>query len=132
MEKQKKVIDASVILKWFVDEAGKEEALRLREEYLSGKISIVIPDLLFLEVINALRYKNKKEKGLNDVITALNEYQFHTERLSEFLLKSAISISLEYNLTLYDAVYAALAQLHGCQLITADKELGKLPNAVVI
>jgi predicted nucleic acid-binding protein len=50
------ILDASVILKWFVDEESSDQALRIRDEFCRGEREIVVPDLLLLEVANALRY----------------------------------------------------------------------------
>jgi len=50
------ILEVSVVLKWFVDEEDSDQALRLREEFYTGKREIVVPDLLLFEVANALRY----------------------------------------------------------------------------
>jgi len=50
------VLDASVILKWFVDEEDSVQALRIRDEFYNGNREIIVPDLLLFEVSNALRY----------------------------------------------------------------------------
>jgi len=50
------ILDASVVLKWFVNEADSGQALKLREDFYAGKREIVVPDLLFFEIANALRY----------------------------------------------------------------------------
>lgn len=50
------VLDASVVLKWFVDEEDSDKAIQLREKYYVGEREIVVPDLLLFEVANALRY----------------------------------------------------------------------------
>jgi predicted nucleic acid-binding protein len=50
------ILDASVILKWFVNEEDSSHALNLREEFYAGKREIVVPDLLLFEIANALRY----------------------------------------------------------------------------
>jgi predicted nucleic acid-binding protein len=50
------VLDASVVLKWFVNEADSGQALRLRKEFYAGEREIVVPDLLLFEIANALRY----------------------------------------------------------------------------
>ncbi len=50
------VLDASVVLKWFVNEADSGLALKLREEFYTGEREIVAPDLLLFEIANALRY----------------------------------------------------------------------------
>jgi len=49
------VLDASVVLKWFVNEEDSDKAVRLRKQYYLGEREIVVPDLLLFEVSNALR-----------------------------------------------------------------------------
>jgi predicted nucleic acid-binding protein len=132
MERQKKVVDASVIAKWFLNEPDSKNALEFRDKHISEEILIIVPDLLFIEVLNALRYKGNDEKALGEVNSSLWEMQLHIERTNPFLLEQAINLSVKHKLSIYDAVYAALAQLHGCQLVTADKELGKLPQSLKI
>lgn len=132
MAREKKVVDASVVTKWFVNEAGTDRALALREDHISGKVLLVAPELLFIEVLNALRYKDQKEKELEIVNRTLWEFQFHLERTNAYLLRQATRLALEHNVTLYDALYAALAHVHGCPLITADRKLSKIPQAVTL
>lgn len=48
------VLDASVILKWFIEEEGSKKADRLLDAYNAGKIAITVPDFLILEVSNVL------------------------------------------------------------------------------
>jgi len=132
MAREKKVIDASVVVKWFLDEEGSKEALLLRSAHIAGEISLVVPDLLFLEVLNALRYKGATQKGLADANRALWEIQFHIEKGNNFLLEKASTLALEHHLSLYDSLYLALALLYGCPLITADRSLAKVANVVVL
>ncbi|MBI4016319.1 MAG: type II toxin-antitoxin system VapC family toxin [Candidatus Aenigmarchaeota archaeon] len=49
--------------------------------------------------------------------------------MNEFVLLKAIELSVQYNLTVYDAVYCALAAVNGCNLITADKKILNVPWA---
>lgn len=57
------VLDASVVLKWFIEEEDSVQALRLREEFYTGEREIVVPDLLLFEVANALRYNKSFSVG---------------------------------------------------------------------
>ena len=41
------ILDTSVIAKWFLEETDTEIALRIRDDYVSGKIDIEIPDCCF-------------------------------------------------------------------------------------
>lgn len=130
MARQKKVVDASVVVKWFSSEQKTSEALKLRQEHLNGETLLVVPELLILEVLNALRYKKTDREFLSRVSKDLFDFQFHVEHLNSFLLDQAANISLQYHLSFYDALYAALAVIHGCLLVTADEKLKKHPSAL--
>ena len=130
MEKQKKVVDASVIVKWFMEEDNSDKARILRNEHVTGKTILVIPELAIAEVINALRYKKFEKEKLKEVNKILWEFEFKIERLNENLMQKTIETALQRSLTIYDSVYVALAHLHGVPLITADKEIVHLPNVV--
>lgn len=132
MAREKKVVDASIMVKWFVNETGTEEALKLRDEHISGKITLIIPDFAFLEVINALRYKRYDEEALKKANESLWDIQPHTQRLNESLLYKASQLALTYDLSLYDALYLAVAVLLGVPLITADEKLSKVPSVVLL
>ncbi len=130
MERQKKVIDASIAVKWFVNEDDSNKALEIRNSHINGDITLVVPEIMFLEVLNALRYKKLDKESLNNVNTDLFGMQLHLEKTSEFILEKAIQIALNYDLTIYDALYASIAQIHGCPLVTVDEKLKKFPSAV--
>ena len=57
MEREKKVVDASVLFKLYAHEAGSDKAIMLRDAHVDGKILLIVPELIFLEVLNAMRYK---------------------------------------------------------------------------
>jgi predicted nucleic acid-binding protein len=130
MEKQKKVVDASVLAKLFLDEPGKEAALRLKSEHLSNAVTLIVPELLFLEVLNTLRYKYQSAPVLSKVNAALFDLQLVIKNIDFSLIEKSIENSIKHNITIYDAVYVALAEIEGCELVTADKELYKIPNVV--
>ena len=130
MEKQKKVIDASVIVKWFLNEENSEKALKIREDHILEKTILIIPELTFIEILNALRYKGTNVQRLLDVNKSLWEMQFKVEKINSFILDKAIENSIKYNITIYDSLYVTIAQIHGTSLITADKELLKIPNSI--
>ncbi|HLC75186.1 MAG TPA: type II toxin-antitoxin system VapC family toxin [Candidatus Nanoarchaeia archaeon] len=55
MAREKKVIDASIAVKLFVEEENSSKAEALVEQHIKGEILIVVPGLIFFEVMNALR-----------------------------------------------------------------------------
>lgn len=130
MAREKKVVDASIVAKWFVTEKDTEQALQLRQDHLTGKALLIVPELLFSEVLNILRYKGHGQKVLEEANASLWEIQLHIEHTNTFLLQRAISLALQFKLSLYDALYAALSQIHGCPLVTADEKLRKYPLSV--
>ena len=132
MEKQKKIIDASVIVKWFADEEDSKKALTLRQDHIKERAKIIVPELIFAEVLNALHYKGKSEERLKEANQALWDLQLQIEKTNIFLLNKAIELSIKHEITLYDAIYLALANVYGCPLITADLTLGKLPNTILL
>jgi len=120
------IADASVIIKWFIrlEESDRKQALAIKKQMLDGKFILAVPDLLFYEVINILTIKQKiKKTNLYQMIKFIFKYPFKIVWPSENLLSSASKLAQIYNLTIYDAVYLALAQELGCPLVTADRKL---------
>jgi len=130
MAREKKVADASVIVKWFLNEADSEQALRYRDEHINGQTLLVVPELAFVEVLNVLRYKSKKEDQLKESIQALFDIQLCVQRLNTTLLEKTLLLALKYDLSIYDALYAATAAFHDAPLITADKALLLVPQSI--
>jgi predicted nucleic acid-binding protein len=118
------VIDSSVAVKWFSQEAGTEAALVLREDAFSGKCRLEAPDLLLFELANALRFNSRF--NAEDVKLALGSIldmgiSFHSAEGP--LLSRAVDLAFRYRMTVYDACFIALADIRGLPLITADEKL---------
>lgn len=124
MERGKVVLDASVVVKWFVEESYSKEARLLRDTYANGLIDLVAPNLLFYEVINALKYSGGfGEDELKEVIEALKDYQITLYEFSGNIALKAIEVAMRKGITIYDATYVALAYELGTILYTADEKL---------
>jgi len=56
------VIDASVAVKWFLDEAHTRAALALQSDFIEGRLTLRVPSHFPYEVLNALtssrRFRN--------------------------------------------------------------------------
>ena len=52
------VIDASVVVKWFIEENDSDKALLLRDRFIDGKVELYIPILLYFEVRLNIYHKN--------------------------------------------------------------------------
>jgi len=66
------VLDASVLLKWFLQEPGSDSALELKHRYLEGDVAIALPDLALYEVPNVLRFKRELNATLMTADEALH------------------------------------------------------------
>jgi len=132
MEKQEKVIDASVVVKWFSKEKNSDKAVKIKDDFLKGELSLIAPDLIISEVLNALRYKKKNEKELIFTNKTLWDFGLKLEHINQDVMSKTVENSVKYNITVYDALYITLAQIYGTFLITADKELYKIPNVIAL
>ncbi len=131
MERQKTlVIDASVAVKWFLNEENSDKARNLKNLFLNEELKLMAPSLIFLEISNALRYGKQDENELVRVNKNVFGLNLKITNLYEDLLSKAIKNSAKYDITIYDALYVALAQTHKTELITADRKLVKIPNVI--
>ena len=126
------VLDASVLLKWFIEEPGSEAALDFKRRYLDGEAAIVIPDLALYEIPNVLRFKRGvHEPEVKAVMRAFWLLGLDTVAPTEPLLEEAIGLSFATGLSLYDCAYLALAKELDAALITADAQLHRAASRLV-
>jgi predicted nucleic acid-binding protein len=118
------VIDASVVIKWFVPEIHSDAASRL----LSATHEYFAPDLLFPEVGHALWKKVRRGEltASQSERLAADIAGIAVETVStRDLLIDAHALAVATDLTVYDAMYLALAVRLRTELITADARLGR-------
>ena len=118
------VVDASVLVKWFLyeQEADRDRALALRELHISGRSTIHVPEFALGEVLNLVRFAPKaKEEDGELALEALQDLHLQTKSLEFDLMRKANAIAWAYKITIYDALYVALAEQVGYPLITADE-----------
>jgi predicted nucleic acid-binding protein len=123
------VLDASVILKWFVasEEPGAEAALRLREEFEAGELVAMGPRLIDVEILNvAGRRWGWPIEALMDLAGALESMPL--ERGDAPL--PALAAWVGAGLTAYGAAYVALAEAAGLELITADESIVRAAGGI--
>ena len=123
MERQKKVVDASIGVKWFSPEEDTPKSRELLKNHIEKKIKIIVPDLFFYEVLNALRFNKNSEKYLKKVALDLESFELEIINVSLPLLEKSVENSVKYNLTIYDAVYLTIAKEFDNKLISADKKI---------
>ena len=118
------VVDSSIVTKWFLVESDSDQAIKIRNEFATGKLRLTVPTLLFYEVTNALRFSSVfNEMDLSLAAKSLSKYRFGIWRPRGKLLELSAQLSVRENVTVYDACYVALAKRLKTRLVTEDKEL---------
>jgi len=128
------VVDTSVVVKWFSLEREEDAARRLRDDLAGDRIRLLAPDLILYELANALCFHPRFQAG--DVVSAVDsvvDIGIHIRSASAGLIEAAVETAYAGHLTIYDAVFAALAAEEGVPLITADEKLaGKIGSGCKI
>lgn len=116
------VIDASVAAKWVVLEVGSDTAA----DILRSGAPLHAPEQCLAEIANVL-WKRARRGDITAMEAA--EAMRHAADLPvdlhahATLVAPALLIAMEANITVYDALYVALARSLDAELITADKRL---------
>lgn len=118
------VIDASVVIKWFIEEKDSAKALLLKDNHINGKTILIAPDLLIYEVANVLLFsKIFTPLEIKGCLQDLYELEIDLINPSIDFVLSAIELAFSKQISIYDASYLALAKELDTKLITADKKL---------
>jgi predicted nucleic acid-binding protein len=121
------ITDASVAVKWFVEEQETDNALKLKRLFEDGEVDLEAPSLLAYEVASALRFHPKVRltlKQFRAVREALDQMQI-TRDPNEREWALAYQLSLENAVSVYDAVYVSMALSGHSKMVTADATLLK-------
>ena len=113
------VIDASIAIKWVVEEEGTPQALALRQ-----KAKLIAPELLVAECANILWKKVQRNELLKEeaLLAARLLQGAEIELLPmRFLFEAATRMSIEIDHPAYDCLYLALAVEKKFQFVTADE-----------
>lgn len=116
------VVDASIAIKWVIPEVLSDAANRLRD----GEDEFLAPDLLLVEVANALWKKTKTEEiSAREADAALDLVGQSGIDLHPTgpLLPRAMEVARRLDHPVYDCVYLALAEREQTALVTADQRL---------
>jgi len=118
-----KVIDASVAVRWFVqNELGRESALTILDEIKNNPAGFAVPDFFFLEMANVLSRLARSSEDLKAYIRGLFDLGFVQVRLGSRLLARAAEIAFKYKVSGYDALYVAVAESLEGKWITGDEK----------
>ena len=116
------VVDASVVIKWYVPEEDLAAARALR----APGVRLAAPDLLFVESSNILwklvRRGEMQSTDASEIIEKIVAAPFITYT-NESLARDAIDLAMATGVSAYDASYVALAARLNVRCITADQKL---------
>ena len=116
------VVDASIAVKWVIPEVLSDQADRIRD----GDADVLAPDLLLVEVANAL-WKKTAAKEISpreaDAAFDLVRRSGIDLRATGPLLPRAMDVARRLGHPVYDCVYLALAERERSAFVTADQRL---------
>jgi predicted nucleic acid-binding protein len=113
------VIDASIAIKWVVEEDGTAEALRLRQG-----TRLLAPEFLAAECANIFWKKvQRDELSMDEALLATRLLQAADIEFlpAHSLLEAATRIAIELDHPAYVCLYLALAAERDCRFVTADE-----------
>lgn len=113
------VVDASVAVKFVVEESGSDRAQGL----LAGPDVLIAPDWLLAEAGHAMWKKvNRGELTRADAQRSLELLPdfFGSLRSARELTAAAYDLSFRLSHPVYDCLYLALAMVEDCRLVTVD------------
>jgi len=115
------VVDASILANALGDDEDDGDAARSE---LRAAGDLAAPDLVDVETVAVLRRRwlarTISDERFDAAVTDLQRWDF--ERVPTLRLVRR-AYELRANVTAYDAMYVALAEALGCELLTADQRL---------
>ncbi len=129
------VVDASVVVKWFIEEPGSDRAADLLDRSGTGRLTLHAPDLCLSEVANTIWKLVSRRRVLgstegHEVVHALERLPLVNAPTSR-IIRRAYAVAIETGLTVYDALYIALAELRTCEMVTADRRMVRALSGTV-
>ena len=129
------VIDASVAVKWFVDEEGSDLARRLLE---TKQGLLHIPDIFVVEVSAVLVRNANIDKanhdrvraGLDRLIDLIDRQSLILERTPPGQVMDASDLAIDLGHPLKDCIYLALAMNLNRPLVTCDAKFAAKARAI--
>ncbi|MCX5855160.1 MAG: type II toxin-antitoxin system VapC family toxin [Deltaproteobacteria bacterium] len=120
------VIDASVVIKFYVPEILSDRAQEVMSGVADGKLMLLAPDLLYPETGNILWKKQRLHEltpnEVEEIVDAITSLPIKIEH-SRQIMPLSVAIALQTGITVYDAMYAAVAGIYETRMITADRRL---------
>jgi len=120
------VIDASVLIKFYIPEILSDKAEELLARVEQGDMMLLAPDLIYPEAGNILwkkqRMKELTRPEVEEITDAIVSLPLKIEASRRFL-SLAMDIAITYRITVYDGIYISMARVYEIKMMTADRKL---------
>lgn len=120
------IIDASVVIKFYIPEILSDKSAEVMSRVADGELMLCAPDLLYPETGNILWKKQGRHEltpvEVDEIVDAITALPIKIEP-SMPVMPLAVSIAMQSGITVYDAMYVAVARIYETRMITADKKL---------
>ncbi len=121
------ILDTSAVAKWFIHEPDADKAEKILWETSQGRWRLSAPFLMRCELAQV--FWKRRHQGFDETragqcfqkLDALAIYEVDIQSL----LPTAVQLSYQYDITVYDAVYVAMTQILQGVLATFDQALVK-------
>jgi len=120
------VVDSCVVAKWVIPEPDSAKAYQLFTDATANGDQLVMLDLAFAEVANAI-WKRQRLRLITpdeaqDFLDTLGSLPTRIEPAAT-LLSEAYKIAVKYDRSVYDALFVSLAEKLNVRGITSDEPL---------
>lgn len=120
------VVDASTAISWFCGDEKDEFSEKSLQAVMDSRA--IVPPIFASEVANGLtvayRRQRIQETEIRDALADLGDLPIE-HVAARFNLSEELALAHGHNLTIYDAMYLALAKREGVKLYTRDNALHK-------
>jgi predicted nucleic acid-binding protein len=119
------VVDASVVLRWFVQQQGFDAAEAWLQRFVDDPDLLVAPDLLRFEVHGALaRLSPRRDPSWSRrCFRRFERLGLRMLSTDALLFDRALELATELRIGGYDALYVAHAEALGVPWLTADQRI---------
>lgn len=122
------VVDASIGVKWVVDESDSDDAVAL----IAGR-RLIVPGLFWVETANVLAMKAKRREmtraAVADAWRDLANAPLELVNMTPDTVLPALTLAQDLQHTVYDCAYLAVALAVGCPVVTADQRFATIAAA---
>lgn len=129
------IVDASLAVKWFLDEPLSSAAGEILARHAGN---IIVPDIMLVEVSGALvRNANVVKSSHANILVALNRLEtlfadgdIAARRTSSLEMRRCADLAIDLGHPLKDCIYLALAMELECDLVTCDTKFAAKAQGV--